>query len=81
MNEALVIQRKTQHHREWCTIAPHENMKEIEFPEHIKDKKTEEERNVGNLRCEPTRQKLGACGGHHLRWEGHRVRGTGPSKN
>ena len=35
-----------------CTIAPHENMKEIEFPEHIKDKKTEEERNAGNLRCE-----------------------------
>lgn len=35
-----------------ATIAPHENMKEIEFPEHIKDKKNEEERNVGNLRCE-----------------------------
>lgn len=35
-----------------CTIALHENMKEIEFPEHIKDKKIEEERNIGNLRCE-----------------------------
>lgn len=51
-----------------------ENMKEIEFPEHIKDKKTEEERNVGNLRCEQRGRSWGACGEqHHLRWEGHRV--------
>lgn len=41
------------------TIALHENMKESEFPEYNKGKKTEEERNVGNLRCEQ----------HGRRWE------------
>ena len=52
-----------------CTISLHENMKETEFPEHIKDKKIEEERNVGILRgeqhgrrLEPVENRI-TCGG------------------